>query len=595
MSRRALLFVTLAALTGCRSPTQISVTLETDVPCAQVTETSFTAGELGALESAPPTTEGTSCNNGTLGTVVLVPSGADDATVAFKVVTALNGQTVDTCSGAAGASDPNCIVARRALRYVPHTPLDVIVAMTQACEGEICGADTTCVNGACASATIPDPTECEGEGCNATVLAPGDGGVDATLAPEGGDASSGPDSAADSASGDSSVPVDAAAFDGAVPGCDLGGLQPGSPWPMSGYCPNLRSRSPLAGPATPPVQQWAVALNGSGYLSPSIGADGTVYIDAVGLELEDGGVSGGSLTAIAPDGGIRWVYAPDGGALLGQLPVLASDSTLRLFNYSAGTYDVLTLDGSVKTLAPTIPSRGGVTITSGGTVYASDTFGNFDAYEPNGTLLWSVPSVASDYTSSSVGANGVIFFNDTYTLTTGLYPDGGKAWQRALDAGPGTPSLGPTVLAPDGTLRVFDGNGDLWSLDAQSGGDNWHHNFAAAGSINGIAIADDGTTYLGTAGGMVAVTAAGVQLATIAGVVGAPIVDVNGDVYATCGDANLCSFDHALSTQRWKVSIPNDAEYDYGVQPILGFGGTIYIVTTISQGNGALHAFAPAP
>jgi formylglycine-generating enzyme len=172
-----------ALLPACRSPTEISVDVVTNVPCAQVTVTSFTSGELGAIESLPPTTESTTCTANHLGTVVLVPSSAgDDAKVGFKIVTALDGETASACSGAAAAGNPKCIVERRALNYIPHNPLVVIVDMDAVCEGQICDAQSTCVNGVCVSAVIPDPSSCEGAGCGDTVLGPlPDGGVDATV------------------------------------------------------------------------------------------------------------------------------------------------------------------------------------------------------------------------------------------------------------------------------------------------------------------------------------------------------------------------------------------------------------------------------
>jgi formylglycine-generating enzyme required for sulfatase activity len=146
--------------------------------------TSFTSGELGAIESLPPTSESTECTGTHLGTVVLVPSSAgNDATVGFKIVTALDGETASACSGAAAAGNPKCIVERRALNYIPHTPLEVIVDMTAACEGQICDAQSTCVNGVCVNAVIPDPASCEGSGCGEGVLGPvpDDGGYDATV------------------------------------------------------------------------------------------------------------------------------------------------------------------------------------------------------------------------------------------------------------------------------------------------------------------------------------------------------------------------------------------------------------------------------
>ena len=266
------------ALAACRSPTQITVTVETDLPCADVTATSLTAGELGAIETGLPTSESASCAaDGQLGTVVLVPSGSDNAQVAFKVITALNHETLERCAGASAANDTNCIVARRALRYLPHTPLTVIVSMSQACEGIVCDANTTCVNGACQSATI-DPSQCAGAGCALTGPGTGDAGLDATVSDATTDAPAAEGSAPDASAG--------------VPGCDLGGLQAGAAWPMEGYCPSGRYRSPLVGPASAPVHKWRW-VGGELNVSPWVAADGTLYVASLA----------GTVTALSPGDG----------------------------------------------------------------------------------------------------------------------------------------------------------------------------------------------------------------------------------------------------------------------------------------------------
>jgi outer membrane protein assembly factor BamB len=608
------------ALVACRSPTQISVTVQTDVSCTQVTTTSFTSGELGAIESAPPTTESTRCNGGHLGTLVLVPSEDDNAEVGFKVVTALNGETIDTCSGAAAANDKSCIVARRAIRYLPHTPLDVVVDMSTNCEGIVCDPHSTCFNAECKSAAIDDPSLCAPE-CTGSVLGPAadaggdatasdgavdatlsDGAVDATLSDAAVDSTLAVDSGDDAPSEDAEAPTEASTFDALVLGCDLGGLQPNSPYPMEAYCPSGRSRSPLAGPAsTPtPVQEWFVDLYGYGYPSPSIAADGTIFIGSVGLPLADGGVGyvGGAVEGIHPDGGVSWTYAPDAGASFDQVPVIAADSTLRFWDINLpGHYTVLGLDGTLLHLVAATPSRGGVTIVSGGTMYVPDNSGNLVAYAGDGSVLWSTANVSNDYCFPSVATSGVIFAEDNAKTASAVFADGSVEWHQAIDSGASAndPYLSPVVIAPDGTLRIYDGNGDLWSLDAQTGLGIWHHNFALPGDIEGLAVGDDVTTYLGTREGLVAVGPSGALIKSQPGDFGPPVIDVNGDVYAFCNDNDVCSFDGALSASRWEITLPNVLGYDPGAKPVIGPGNMIYVVSMVIHESGRLHAIGPGP
>ena len=91
--------VACAAL-GCQSPTQIEVRVTTDLPCDDVAATGIAVGELGAsLESAVISTTSTTCAAGSLGSVVLVPSGDTGAAVAFKVIVARKStqSSVDSC------------------------------------------------------------------------------------------------------------------------------------------------------------------------------------------------------------------------------------------------------------------------------------------------------------------------------------------------------------------------------------------------------------------------------------------------------------------------------------------------------------------
>jgi hypothetical protein len=157
----------LAALgaLGCRAPTEAFVDITVDGPCKDVVATGITAGLLGAIESKPYDTTTSECQAGSIGSIVLVPSsdGPKDAPFGFKVVTSLSGP-VDAC--VPPAYGPQCIVARRAMRYVPHDDFHVPVRMSQACAGVVCPDTQSCVDGSCQSATV-DPSTCtDPAGCS---------------------------------------------------------------------------------------------------------------------------------------------------------------------------------------------------------------------------------------------------------------------------------------------------------------------------------------------------------------------------------------------------------------------------------------------
>jgi hypothetical protein len=209
--------VTLAAACGlalaaCRSPTQIELDVHTNVPCTDWQGAAIAVGQLGPdLENALASTTSMTCDGaGHVGTVVVIPAGDDGANVALKVVGAVGDAgavAVEDCTVDAGYK--NCVVARRALRFIPHESLTLDVPLDQSCVNQPCLPDETCVGGVCRSATIPDPTQCETQSCGEGVLPPVDGGagdatvsdgggVDAQIAEGGGDATTpGEDAASD--------------------------------------------------------------------------------------------------------------------------------------------------------------------------------------------------------------------------------------------------------------------------------------------------------------------------------------------------------------------------------------------------------------
>jgi hypothetical protein len=206
-ARCLVLLASLGLAASCRDPTEITIVVSTDIPCAQLRGSSITVGLLHAIETQPTTTSSTSCDaSGALGALVVVPSGAKGDTVAFKVVGGL-GRDVLTCAPPYGKG---CIVARRAIRFVPYTPLRLNVPLHASCDGVSCGETETCVSGACVTAQIGDPGACEGDGCGEAVLGPsqpdgGAGGSDGGSPEGGGDGASVDAPVADGARQDASA------------------------------------------------------------------------------------------------------------------------------------------------------------------------------------------------------------------------------------------------------------------------------------------------------------------------------------------------------------------------------------------------------
>ena len=148
---------------SCLDPTQITVDATTDVRCADTKGTSFIGGKPGTTERAAPTTTTRDCDQGRIGTLVSTPSGAKDVDAEFVVVMGVD-RPVNECTPANHFQ--GCVVERRLIHYVTHTPLNLPITMWLVCKDKECGPETTCArNGKCVSARISDPSACAGGGC----------------------------------------------------------------------------------------------------------------------------------------------------------------------------------------------------------------------------------------------------------------------------------------------------------------------------------------------------------------------------------------------------------------------------------------------
>lgn len=154
-----------AALLGsCREPTEITLQVHTNLPCKKDSGNWYGVavyvGKPGAaLEHAAPTLETDACEpNGRIGSLVVVPSGSKSEELGVRVVAGLS-RKPDDC---AAKGYQGCIVARRALRFTPHTPLDLDIALDADCVDVGCDPTHTCLTGGCVGSEQvehPDPED----------------------------------------------------------------------------------------------------------------------------------------------------------------------------------------------------------------------------------------------------------------------------------------------------------------------------------------------------------------------------------------------------------------------------------------------------
>jgi hypothetical protein len=176
----ALSAVTILAATDCYGPTEVTVTISTDLSCAETVTTGIFKGEYGQYEdtSQAETSACTAAAAGTgssVGTLVVIPSKNLDGTAAVKVVATRGGKLPRDCDK--DASD--CIIARRAFAFADHQSRSLSIRLSRDCLGVKCEEKETCVGGP--ARCVDSMTTCDGSSCLLTGERPepgGEGGVD---------------------------------------------------------------------------------------------------------------------------------------------------------------------------------------------------------------------------------------------------------------------------------------------------------------------------------------------------------------------------------------------------------------------------------
>lgn len=136
---------------ACLAPTQLTLELRTDVPCASVHGVSITVGAPGAIEAAPPSTTTNACSDdGNIGTIAVAPAGGKAERIAIRAILGVD-VPVEQCT--AEKKYLGCIVVRRELSFVPQTTSIVPIGFYLACRNVACDGNSTCKGrGQCVSA-----------------------------------------------------------------------------------------------------------------------------------------------------------------------------------------------------------------------------------------------------------------------------------------------------------------------------------------------------------------------------------------------------------------------------------------------------------
>lgn len=143
----------LLGFVSCRDATQIVLEIRTPMQCGDEDSWRGVAvyvGKPGAeLERQAPTLVTKDCGaDGRIGSLVIAPSGEKNDEVGVVVVAGVQRNPEDCeANGYRG-----CVVARRAVRFVPHDELELEVELTPDCVNIGCDPAHSCYQGICAAA-----------------------------------------------------------------------------------------------------------------------------------------------------------------------------------------------------------------------------------------------------------------------------------------------------------------------------------------------------------------------------------------------------------------------------------------------------------
>lgn len=333
-----LVFAVLAAgplfIYSCREPTQITVDLTTDLPCVGLADDAGVSrpavpgqfsGEgraalwvSGDTPSTAPQVVAKSCAQGAatarIGTIAIVPSKSnDDRVVITAAINVRDPAKSEQCPG--DPPSPDCIVARRTVGFIPHTPLTLPIHLALACAGVVCKKGETCNDGRCISDVV-----------NCTSESPTCGTVDAGI-------------------------VDAAPVDGGP--CDGGGLGNAQNCgrcglPCNGVCLGDACQIPKANPLSSVADEGCIAVDGVNvYWSAATLGLGSVYwapragfaVTTLETKLPIGPVAaggGGASYVVAQPSASGSSYVRD----LSGAPPVPSANTMQIMKWP-GTHDWL--------------------------------------------------------------------------------------------------------------------------------------------------------------------------------------------------------------------------------------------------------------
>jgi outer membrane protein assembly factor BamB len=345
---------------------------------------------------------------------------------------------------------------------------------------------------------------------------------------------------------------------------------------------------------SPGTKLWEFSTGNPLSFSPALGQDGTLYF----------GSSDGNFYALNPDGSQKWRF--NAQAPVSSSPVVAADGTIY-FGCDGNRFYALAPNGTELWHFDTGASvRGQLTLGASGLICFGSRDGKVQALDRNGNEQWVYPTDMGDAPPLALGRDGTIYAG-TLTGLLALHSDGSSNWAFAPLAGP----LTPLAIAGDATIYA-GALGWLFAVNSD-GTQKWR--VPVDGTISGVALAEDGTIYIGCGrpgGSFLGVTLYAFNTNGIGlwsdnrGLIfgSPPTVAADGTLYYGAWD-NLRNFYFLVALNsdgslKWQFALgANTAGISVSSGPALGPYGDVYFSTlsgrVIALGGDSLLANSPWP
>jgi len=355
-----------------------------------------------------------------------------------------------------------------------------------------------------------------------------------------------------------------------------------SAWPIKCYDLHHTSQSPYSTADNPYIEKWRFYAKGWIEQGAVIDDDGIIYF----------GGGWGDLTALYPDGTMKWKYELD-GQILGSTPAIAEDGTIYVGAWDSCLY-AINPDGTkkwkFKSVGPSSIASSPV-IAEDGSIYfgvmGPAENGRIYGVYPNGTEKWHYDTGYWITSDPCIGDDGTIYIGSGDNYFYAMNPDGTLKWRFKT----GHYVKGPPSVADDGTVYIGSWDGYFYALYPNNGTMKWRCSIGG-GSETNPSIADDGTIYIGGRK-LYAVYPNGTKKWSFGLGDGhihqsSPTISADGTIYFGTDDTGYIYAVNPNGTQKWRKKIANKWVES---SPSIAEDGTVYIGSSYDMSGGYLHAF----